>query len=59
MELKCSRCKKPYYKCQALHPIDPPGAKNRRWVCLDCETKEENAKLDPEVREIEKMFLEG
>lgn len=36
--LKCARCGKPAYKCLKLHPIDPKGTKDRRWVCSDCET---------------------
>lgn len=41
--MKCCRCGKSFYDCKAMHPIDPPGTENRRWVCLDCETAEENA----------------
>ena len=55
--MKCCRCGKPFYNCKAMHPIDPPGTENRRWVCLDCETAEENATLDPKVREIERIIL--
>lgn len=56
--MKCYRCGKSFYDCKAMHPIDPPGTKDRRWVCTDCETAEENAALDPEVREIERIIRE-
>lgn len=57
--LKCARCNKPFYNCEYLHPIDPKGTANRRWVCSDCETKEENARVDPVVKEIENIILEA
>jgi len=56
--MKCCRCGKSFYDCKAMHPIDPPGTENRRWVCLDCETAEENAAVDPVVKEIERIILE-
>lgn len=57
--MNCCRCGKPFYGCRAMHPIDPAGTKGRRWVCLDCETAEENASVGPEVKEFERRILEG
>ena len=57
--MNCCRCGRPFYECRAMHPIDPKGTKGRRWVCLECETPEENAKLDPECKNFERMILEG
>ena len=56
--MKCCRCGKPYNECKAMHPIDPAGTKNRRWVCTDCETEEEAKKLDPVAKQIEDIILE-
>lgn len=56
--MNCCRCGKPFYECKAMHPIDPKGTKGRRWVCLECETEEENAKISPEVKEYERMILQ-
>lgn len=55
--LKCARCGKPFYKCLRLHPIDPKGTKDRRWVCSDCETDEEYARVDPDIKRIENDIL--
>ena len=40
-----------------MHPIDAPGTPGRRWVCTDCETKEESEKVDPVVKQIEDIIL--
>ncbi len=57
--MKCFRCGKPFYECKAMHPIDPPGTKGRRWVCIDCETPDENALVDPEVKKFERIIMRG
>lgn len=57
--MKCYRCGKPFNECKAMHPIDPPGKKGRRWVCNDCETTEEANNVDPFVKEIENIILES
>lgn len=55
--MKCCRCGKPFNECKAMHPIDPPGARGRRWVCTDCETKEEADRIDPVVKQLEDIIL--
>lgn len=56
--MKCCRCGKSFNECKAMHPIDAPGTKDRRWVCIDCETEEEAKKVDADVKELENIILE-
>lgn len=57
--LKCARCGKPFYNCKWLHPIDPKGTKNRRWVCSDCETDQEYKSVDADIKKLESVILGG
>lgn len=55
----CCRCGKHFYECDSMSPIDPPGTKGRRWVCSDCETPDERANIDPEVKKYVRMILDS
>ena len=57
--IECCRCGKDIWECgSALHAIDPPGTKGRRFVCESCITDEELAKVPKFNRELYRMLNE-
>ena len=58
--MECCRCKrKPIENNLSMIPIEPPleyPNKGRKWVCMDCATKEELSGIPQDVKNVCSIF---